>query len=1288
MAPPESPAGRTSAVLPPPIPPAGALGPDGQRQPSATGSKSGLFDSTKGVLKQIKKYEAEVGLAYEEVPVELAEGRELDLREWSLIANDNTLVNVADCTHRRVERRAEELLAELRATMDFRVRSTVASAKKSAVEQAGTDVGTMELKLHGAAGIGDLGLRAIGEHCSMLRVLDIGGAFRVSDVGLRCVGVTCRNITELNISACLGVTGVGLAVFGDCAPRLQKLTLSRCHQLAGWAFQRVVTGCRELEDVDISHCDKLTDHDVLVMASHCPRLRRVNLRDAKQISDSGLVELGKCCDAIEWLDLSRTDMSWKITDMGILGIAEGCPLLKTLIAQHCEQISDVACAWLGRGCRTLTHLDLRNCTKVSNGGIRALAEGCFELKFLDLTNMKCVTDIGVKSLANNCKSLTHLNASGMYMLTDGKKRDFGLEGIQAMAKDLSCLSFLHLVGCFQISKGALKCLADSPCCPVFKDLSFAGCQRLDESLFCRLAASAGKLQKLSLAGCGSCVSDKMLETLAKNNHNLRRLDVSECERVGSGTTHALLRHCKHLVSLNFSGCPRVDDMAVLPFSEATDLRPGLEELFLVGCTGVGDTGMSWLADGLAHCVVLLSLKGTKVTSTALHSVRDRFRYSELRRNPAFLGFYPLRRWKHRRLINDYGERYRAASKMQATFRAMLGRRRAREAKKIFLGRWCALRLQSLWRGARARELVRLIRWERDRNDRAARCLQGFAHIISAKEELKRLRETYTERLEHRSALHIQTVFRGMIARRLVASIRKARSHQQRRLENGVRLAQRVFRGFQGRIRYARLYRERQEFIKKRERCAVTLQRWWRGTWARTLIARKKTAMAREKYQRKISAIKIQNRYRTYRCRLIIAERRKAKEGRIWAATKIQSHYRAMVARSYLSFQRMLWEQASEEAAVLVLQCAARCRQARDRVQRQRTVYNERSVQLSKKALTIQRYVRGHQARKRVVQLRREREELEQRMLELQHWGAIKIQSVTRGRWGRRTAAQKLLEHKGKWKEMWDQDKHRPFYYNQVTGEIRWRKPQALLDLMRRPTCHNCEFYEAAVECQACMEFYCTACWEQVHYNGKRKRHKFRSLYDFYDKRVDYGDAEFPSRWPTEVEQDEMAGWQLRIGENFDRLADDEHGDWQRYNDEKSGRSFYYNARTMEGSYDEPPEWRAQIEADKVAAEDTASSVFGAQTVVEDESHVHPELSFSIGQTTWSKFLESETGVPYYVNNISGESTYEAPPELANAPYSLWTKHYDAEYQVDYFYNQETGEATYDRPADFVEVQPY
>lgn len=41
---------------------------------------------------------------------------------------------------------------------------------------------------------------------------------------------------------------------------------------------------------------------------------------------------------------------------------------------------------------------------------------------------------------------------------------------------------------------------------------------------------------------------------------------------------------------------------------------------------------------------------------------------------------------------------------------------------------------------------------------------------------------------------------------------------------------------------------------------------------------------------------------------------------------------------------------------------------------------------------------------------------------------------------------------------------------------------------------------------------------KVHGGGKRLHHQFRALYDFYGKRVDYGEGEFPSYWPTDMAQ--------------------------------------------------------------------------------------------------------------------------------------------------------------------------
>ena len=84
-----------------------------------------------------------------------------------------------------------------------------------------------------------------------------------------------------------------------------------------------------------------------------------------------------------------------------------------------------------------------------------------------------------------------------------------------------------------------------------------------------------------------------------------------------------------------------------------------------------------------------------------------------------------------------------------------------------------------------------------------------------------------------------------------------------------------------------------------------------------------------------------------------------------------------------------------------------------------------------------------------------------------------------------------IQRDRRWKEMWDDATGRAFFYDKNTGEIRWRRPQQLLNLLPKPMCSNCEELYADFECSECTEFYCRTCFPQIHFGGKRKQHKFR-----------------------------------------------------------------------------------------------------------------------------------------------------------------------------------------------------
>lgn len=60
----------------------------------------------------------------------------------------------------------------------------------------------------------------------------------------------------------------------------------------------------------------------------CRQLRRVNLEEVQQASDVAVLALSHACPDLEALDLSRTNLLFKITDVAFLALGERCPLLQ------------------------------------------------------------------------------------------------------------------------------------------------------------------------------------------------------------------------------------------------------------------------------------------------------------------------------------------------------------------------------------------------------------------------------------------------------------------------------------------------------------------------------------------------------------------------------------------------------------------------------------------------------------------------------------------------------------------------------------------------------------------------------------------------------------------------------------------------------------------------------------------------------------------------------------------------------------------------------------------------
>ena len=118
---------------------------------------------------------------------------------------------------------------------------------------------------------------------------------------------------------------------------------------------------------------------------------------------------------------------------------------------------------------------------------------------------------------------------------------------------------LNLHGCFHISKYSIKALSSMKTLEV---LVLSSCKTLSSEAVTILFESCVHISMLSLAKCGECICDTMLESIGTNLRNLKVLDITDSVKVGRKGLKSLSR-CTSLVSLNLSGCKRVSNEAIL-----------------------------------------------------------------------------------------------------------------------------------------------------------------------------------------------------------------------------------------------------------------------------------------------------------------------------------------------------------------------------------------------------------------------------------------------------------------------------------------------------------------------------------------------------------------------------------------------------------------------------------------------------------------------------------------------------------------------------------------------------
>ncbi|ETW10203.1 hypothetical protein, variant [Aphanomyces invadans] len=1027
-------------------------------------------------------------------PVQLLQQVHIHISAWTLAATDDTFQKIAAHNHR------------LR-----NVHSNVFGGRQSKSPPIALQGCTKSIIANGIEALTDVGLIAVAKTVVALESLEIAYACKVTDAGMRTLALNCSKLTSLNISGCAGIVGAGLGAVSDHCHGMQRLVLADCPHLEDWVLVRAFYNFEHLTHVDLSACVQITDDTIKSMALRCRRLVELDLSTCPQLTDSGMVYLAEHCVRLERLNVSskKGHLNERITDLALLSFGQHCPRLETLNVSGCTFISDVGVRWLAEGCHSLTSLNLNHVFKLTDVAMRALGTHTPHLQCLHVNHVKNISDVGLRFLSDGCPKLSLLHLKQLYLVSDGVKREFGLEGLQAVALSCPALTDLDVSGCFQIVERSLQTIGAH--CKALKRINLRGCVKATPTGLSSILQGCRALQHINFTAIEQCTN--------------------ACDRITDNGLRYLHKIADQLVVLNLSGCTHITDAGLSAFvSSFRSTSSVLQQLILNGCPLVTE---DFLNRAALSCPLLLRLSvlGCGISTRVLSSLKTSWKYTVCRATPYEMGYFPVHRAKERRFMDESGQLCLAAIKIQNVYRLRQARREFGRQQAEALRHHVVCRLQSQWRGRRARKRAAVKRLGLHKRHRAAMVIQrSFRRYRSKQIALHEYEDLVLKRTKE-LAVVIQRRYRAVRGARIAQVARKAQQRWTKKRHEAATKMQRRWRGIDGRRKF-KLAKAMRDANRVEEAASATqLQALMRGRQARKVAAARRQAELEEQAQRQHAAIRLQCMYRQRIARRKFRQRLNHLAELHRAATKMQCAWRARQGRSIMGALRMARErQEQEEAAALVQQRWRKRLAYRNRVW-EAEVRRSGNVARLAGARRLQRWWRNalaiQRARAQMAMLL-ERKKQDDAML---FWAAGLVQNQFRRHRARHVYAQLQLAHECRWKQVIDTDNAHgmgwgaPFYYNQINGDVRWRMPSEVLSLQPQPPCAQCEVdASATVECSTCSEYFCPECFARVHDHGKRQHHVRRQLYNYYHKRIEYGDGEFPSVWPSEIDQDRKRPW--------------------------------------------------------------------------------------------------------------------------------------------------------------------
>uniref|UniRef100_A0A0D9X9D4 F-box/LRR-repeat protein 15-like leucin rich repeat domain-containing protein n=1 Tax=Leersia perrieri TaxID=77586 RepID=A0A0D9X9D4_9ORYZ len=416
----------------------------------------------------------------------------------------------------------------------------------------------------------------IGERCKNLRsfVLEMVASnddehFGICRKSVAHIFKGCGNLENLSLKF-FPLLGPGSVDFESLVPIPSTIKVLLLQPVSNWQAKRLFPISTSLKTPVSSTVESLslvldiiTDELVACITGSLHNLVELCLEDNpmlepdlhNDLTNIGLQALG-LCHKLTHLSLTRGKQNCsstfrRVTDFGILMLAEGCKQLKTVrlagfskvrdagyaaLLQSCKDLkkfevstgclSDLTCLDLDEAAPKITEVRLLNCGLLTSETAISLSS-CTNLEVLDLSGCRSIADSGLVSISQLSK-LTLLDLSGADV-TDA--------GLSALGNGRCPMSSLCLRGCKRISNNGIASLlcGSGTINKTIISLDIGNVPRISGGAVTLIAKNCEQISSLCLRNC-LLINDSSIETLGSMRHNsgrnsLRMLDLSYCSRL-------------------------------------------------------------------------------------------------------------------------------------------------------------------------------------------------------------------------------------------------------------------------------------------------------------------------------------------------------------------------------------------------------------------------------------------------------------------------------------------------------------------------------------------------------------------------------------------------------------------------------------------------------------------------------------------------------------------------------------------------------------------------------------